>query len=90
MKIEVFCNWGQVDDVGINITRTPQEVAAYPGGVLIPVDLTSAGARELAAELIRNADLADQLQRDYEEYLKQEYLHTQEQEKENANSEDQD
>lgn len=75
MKINVFCGWGDGPDVGINIERTPEEAAAFHGE-LIPVDLTAAKAREMAAELIACAERAEQLDREYEEHCKEHYKAT--------------
>lgn len=67
MKIDVFCGWGEANDVGINLHRTPEEIAAYPGE-LVPIDLNSQEAREIAAKLIACADRADALEREYREF----------------------
>lgn len=63
MKINVFCAWGEAMDVGINLHRTPEEIKNWPGE-LVPIDLTSQEAREIAAQLIACADAADKLEKE--------------------------
>jgi hypothetical protein len=69
VKIDVFCSWGEGSDVGINIHRTIEEVAAFPAGFLVPLDLTSEEARILAGKLLMCADRADELEHELEQYM---------------------
>lgn len=65
MQLKVFCAWGEgAKDVGINIERTPDEIAAYPGGDLVPVDLTADEAVQIAVQLLIAAENARRLERE--------------------------
>lgn len=60
MKLDVFCAWGDGPDVGINITRTDEEVKGWVNANLfIPLDFTASEARELAAKLVAAAEQAE-------------------------------
>lgn len=64
MKIEPFCAWGDGPDVGINMSRTPEEAARWASPDLHWfVDLTAAEARALAAKLISCAEAAEFMDR---------------------------
>lgn len=69
MKLDVFCAWGDGPDVGINITRTQQEVDVYMDPLFVPLDFTAAEARELARKLIECAEAAEALDKSAEEYF---------------------
>lgn len=73
MKITPFCAWGDGPDVGINIERTKEEVAAYPSLTFIALDFTADEAIKLGRELIELGKTAKELDREYEEYAKREH-----------------
>lgn len=62
-SLDVFCGWGDGPDVGINIHTTGDRIlrSKESNDVIVPVDLTAARAREVAADLIRYATEAERL-----------------------------
>jgi hypothetical protein len=69
MKLDVFCVWGDGPDVGINITRTKEEIEGWlDPATFIPLDFTATEARELARKLIECAEAAEKLDRDVDNH----------------------
>lgn len=66
MKISPTCTWGDGPDVCINLTRTDRERSAYTDPNFWAIDLTALEAVDLAANLVRCAMQAMQMDRELE------------------------
>jgi hypothetical protein len=71
-EVEVFCGWGEADDVCINIHRTDRECEYFPNPHLVPLGWSAAEARAIAGQIIDAAERAEELDRAAEEYFENE------------------
>lgn len=70
-KINLSCTWGDGPDVCVNIYHDPEKRAHWAKG-FFPMDLTGDEAIEIGHKLIQAGEHAKELDRCYDDYMKNE------------------